>query len=139
MSKNILKHIIRYLLMIAIVVVCCIIFKFSSDASQASSNKSVKASGSIIDILLDGKNMTDEEKTAKINEIEHTVRKLAHFSIYFVLGVLLMLTAQTFKTHNYERFNITFNKFYQIFFKCQDLCKIKQENFTKIWLLFRLY
>ena len=41
MSKNILKHIIRYLLMIAIVVVCCIIFKFSSDTSQASSNKSV--------------------------------------------------------------------------------------------------
>ena len=107
MSKNILKHIIRYLLMIAIVVVCCIIFKFSSDVSQASSDKSVKVSGSIIDIFLDGKNMTDEEKTAKINEIEHTVRKLAHFSIYFVLGVLLMLTAQTFKAHNYERFNIS--------------------------------
>ena len=107
MNKNILKHIIRYLLMICIVVICSTIFKFSSDISTKSSGKSIKMSGIVIDIFGNGRNMSEEERMVAIKNIEHIIRKLAHFSIYFLLGAFLMLTAGTFKWENCIRFDVS--------------------------------
>ena len=107
MNKNILKHIIRYLLMICIVVICSTIFKFSSDISTKSSGKSIKMSGIVIDIFGNGRNMSEEERMVAIKNIEHIIRKLAHFSIYFLLGMFLMLTAGTFKWENCIRFDVS--------------------------------
>ena len=62
MNKNILKHIIRYILIIAVIIVCSIIFKFSSDVSQKSSAKSEKICGIIVDIFKGGKNISEEQR-----------------------------------------------------------------------------
>ena len=118
MNKNILKHIIRYLLIIAIIVTCCIIFKFSSEVSSKSSGRSIKVSGIIVDIFGNGKNMSEGDRNLAIQNIEHIVRKCAHMSIYFILGILLMLTAGTFKWENCVRFDASV--IFALLYACSD-------------------
>ncbi len=107
MNKNILKHIIRYILMLMIIIVCSTIFKFSSDGARASSKRSRAVSKGIIYTFLDGRNMSEEEMEEKVQVIEKGVRKLAHFSIYLLLGILLMLCCGTYKIENAVRFDIS--------------------------------
>ena len=107
MNKNILKHVIRYILMIAIIVLCCVIFNFSSENGPKSSGTSGKVASILLDIFADGKNMSHEEKQSKIELIQPFVRKGAHFSIYMILGMLLMCCMKTFKLSNVYRFDIS--------------------------------
>lgn len=94
MNKNILKHIIRYILLICIIVLCCVIFKFSAAQGSQSSKTSAKVAEVILDIF-----WKDEyyNKDAMIQAIHPLVRKGAHFTIYMTLGILVMCFAQTFK------------------------------------------
>lgn len=105
MNKNILKHVIRYVLMIAIIILCCIIFNFSSENGPKSSGTSGKVASLLIDIFADGKNMPPPEKASMIEMLQPFVRKGAHFSIYMLLGILLMCCLQTFKLSNVYRFD----------------------------------
>ena len=95
MNKNILKHIIRYLLMICIVIVCCTIFRFSSDQSTESSRTSVGVTKFIVSIIW--QDNPEVNTDTLINTIHPIIRKVAHFSIYLLLGTLVMCCAQTFK------------------------------------------
>ncbi len=97
MNKNILKHIIRYLLIIAIIILCHQIFEFSSETGNKSSKTSGKVAEIFINTFKDGKNMTEQEKQEQIEAIQHYVRKGAHFSVYMLLGILTMSCAITFK------------------------------------------
>ncbi|MTI71647.1 MAG: VanZ family protein [Firmicutes bacterium] len=68
-----------------------LIFFFSNQPA----NVSEKQSGSILVLL----NLIDENEITNDNEriknLQHIIRKLAHFSIYFILGVLLTLSLKT--------------------------------------------
>lgn len=97
MNKNILKHIIRYILIICIIILCCVIFNFSAQDGQASSGTSSKVAEILLDTFANGKQMLPHEKLAQIEILQPFVRKGAHFSIYMLLGILLMSCAQTFK------------------------------------------
>ena len=97
MNKNILKHIIRYLLVIAIIIECCVIFNFSSANGTSSSNTSKKFASFVIDIFNCGNEMSPQERLEKIESLQPFIRKMAHFSIYMLLGILTMSCALTFK------------------------------------------
>lgn len=105
MNKNILKHIIRYLLMIAIIILCTQIFKFSSENGPKSSSTSAKVAAILLDTFKNGKNMNQEEKFIKIEEMQYYVRKCAHFSIYMLLGILTISCALTFKGESVYKFD----------------------------------
>ena len=107
MNKNILKHIIRYIVFLAIIVNCVVIFRFSSEESTTSSKTSGRVAGVIIDIFADGKNISQETRTEKINSIQKFVRKTAHFSIYMLLGTLLMICLLTYKCKNLSKASIS--------------------------------
>lgn len=107
MNRNILKHIIRYILMICIIILCCAIFNFSSQEGQVSSGTSSKVANILLDIFANGKEMTLQEKETQIEIMQPFVRKGAHFSIYMLLGILVMCCAQTFKWHNEYRFDVS--------------------------------
>ena len=107
MNKNILKHVIRYVLMIAIIILCCIIFNFSSEDGPKSSGTSGKVASILIDIFADGKNMSPPEKASMVEMLQPFVRKGAHFSIYMLLGILLMCCMLTFKISNVYKFDIS--------------------------------
>ena len=49
MNKNILKHVLRYVLIICIIILCCVIFKFSAAQGTTSSITSGKFANFLID------------------------------------------------------------------------------------------
>ena len=88
-------NIIRGILIVLLLGTFWLIFGFSSQDSNASKGVSMKVSEGIINITRNGESQDNKVKAAK--EIEPIVRKLAHFSIYTVVGFLLMALTSTYK------------------------------------------
>lgn len=107
MNKEILKHIIRYILMIMIIVVCCIIFHFSAEQSEKSGERSGKVAREVVVTLNKDKNLSEKQIEVKTNEIQPVVRKIAHYSIYTLLGLLVMLCCETYKGQQIIKFDIS--------------------------------
>lgn len=77
------------------------IFIFSSDNGVESSRKS---DGIIIKIseMLVGHSVNSDEREKYIEKYSFYIRKFAHFSIYFLLGFLLVNLIYEYKTINYK-------------------------------------
>lgn len=105
MNKNILKHVIRYILMICIVILCCVIFRFSAAQGNKSSHTSERVASIILNVIYKDNAVFNSEVMVKA--IQPIVRKVAHFSIYFLLGFLMMCCASTFKGSKAYKFDIS--------------------------------
>lgn len=90
---------IRVILLVCIFIVFGIIFKFSSE----NSTKSTSTSGTVINAIVDThpvtKDLNEYQKQSVKVKLTTPVRKMAHFTIYMILGVLLMCFANTYDTH----------------------------------------
>lgn len=102
MNKN-LKIFLRIILIFLIITNCIVIFKFSSEQSEQSD----KSSGRIVDTIVENhpkmKKLNQKEKEIKKQEIVFPVRKMAHFSVYTCLGILLYLFMKTFEISNRKK------------------------------------
>lgn len=75
---------------ITLVILCmALIFWFSSDTADDSTKKSDGFIVKTCEFVL-GRELTEAEKEKYIEELVFIVRKGAHFSIYLVLGLLIM-------------------------------------------------
>ena len=88
-------NIIRGILIILLAGTFYIIFGFSSQNATQSSGISKKVSETIVEIT--NKDKPTQEKNEIIKFLEPRIRKLAHFSIYTVVGFLLMTLCFTYK------------------------------------------
>lgn len=88
-------NIIRGILIILLAGTFYIIFGFSSQNATQSSGISKKVSETIVEIT--NKNKPIQEKNKIVKFLEPRIRKLAHFSIYTVVGFLLMTLCFTYK------------------------------------------
>ena len=95
MNKVIAKHILRYGLVVLIIMTCCKIFNFSAEQGPESSSTSAKVAKIIIEMRQP--NLSEKQLELEIERIQPVVRKLAHFSLYMYLGVLVIVCALTFK------------------------------------------
>ena len=86
MNKSLL-NIYRCILIILLISVMCLIFCFSNQNGEESGSISEIVSEKIIDIFCSKK--TPVEKKILSKNIEGYIRKLAHFSIYLTLGLIL--------------------------------------------------
>ena len=109
-------NIIRIVLILLLLGTFYIIFGFSSQDSNTSTGISMKVSRFIIDIIY--KNENDVSKNVKAKAIEHFIRKLAHFSIYTVVGVLLICLLCTYSIKNSNR--ILFSQIIGIIYAVSD-------------------
>ena len=75
----------KYLFFTLTVIHMILIFMFSSQNSDASSNTSHEFTRRILDMFL--KNCSEKEIDKIVVSVDFFVRKAAHFSIYFVLGI----------------------------------------------------
>ena len=82
MQKKVIKLILVILCMITI-------FMFSSDKDYESSRKSNSIITGIADVF-SKKKLSDVEKDKYINKYVFVVRKTAHFTIYLILGLLVI-------------------------------------------------
>ena len=112
MNKNILKHVIRYILIICIIVLCCKIFALSSQDGGVSA----VTSRQFTEILLKTLGLECNDRTIEI--INPVIRKVAHFSVYMLLGFLTMCTCETFKWQRVYKFD--FSTMFAFVFACSD-------------------
>ena len=73
------------------------IFQFSNENSTQSSQRSGQVIRKIINILPFTKNLSEKTKTKIVEKAQPIVRKLAHFSIYTLVGILIMTFVSTYK------------------------------------------
>ena len=91
-------NILRTILIILLLGTFNIIFNFSNQDAPKSSSISTEVSKAIINIT--NKKDSEVNKLIKAKNIEPVIRKLAHFSIYTVVGFLLMALASTYNLSN---------------------------------------
>ena len=99
-------NIIRGILILLLAGTFFLIFGFSSQNATESSGISKKVSEAIVEIT--NKNDTVQEKNKIVKMLEPIIRKLAHFSIYTVVGFLLMTLCFTYKIDINKAFLLEF-------------------------------
>lgn len=89
------KKIISTILLIIWMVV---IFLFSNETAALSQSRSDNISKATIDTIsnITGKEYTREDKNNFILNSRYVIRKTAHFTLYFVLGILSIITLKSY-------------------------------------------
>lgn len=97
----------RIIYLILIILQLITIFSFSSENGKKSSGRSKKVVNDIINVYEKITNKSvDNEKVMK--KMEYPIRKCAHFTLYFVLGILVILFLFTFNLKHYYLYAIIF-------------------------------
>ena len=100
-------NIIRAILLTMLIETFVIIFGFSSQNGETSGSLSRKVTEFIVEANIFNKNLTEEQKEIQIQNLHPKIRKLAHFSIYTLVGILLMSLCMTYKIKNSKRITIS--------------------------------
>ncbi len=93
---NIKLWIVRIILCILLITIFSITFGFSSQDSTKSSSISQATTEILVKNNREIQELDEKDKMMRIDELETIVRKLAHFSIYTVIGSLLILLHSTY-------------------------------------------
>ena len=100
-------NIIRGILITALIAIFVTIFGFSNQNSETSSGLSRKVTNFVVEIIPSIKNMQEPEKENVVDRIESVVRKIAHYSIYTIVGILLMSLMSTYKLKELDRIAVS--------------------------------
>ncbi len=106
-EKSISINILRIILIILLLCTFFIIFGFSSQNGEQSSGISRKVTEIILKVSVNYNQLEEEEKEIVLHRTESIIRKIAHFSIYTVVGFLLMGLLSTYKLKEKWRIIIT--------------------------------
>lgn len=107
----------KKIISIILVILCMgIIFFFSSKNSSISKSQSDGVSRTLVVSVfkLTGKKANEKEINKTVEKINLPVRKLAHFSIYFVLGLCVLNMFISFNVNKKIFFSIILCLFYAI-------------------------
>lgn len=104
MSKEKLKQSIYLIL---IIIWMLIVFMFSNQNGGTSQGISRKVTTTIVRIVTQNQNLTDEQTNKIVENTDYLVRKLAHFSIYAVGGILIHNYINTFNIENKKKIIIS--------------------------------
>lgn len=99
MKINILRGILIILLMLTFIQ----IFSFSNQNGTESSGISKKVTTAITKNVKKIKSLDKKEQEHVLEKIEKIIRKLAHFSIYMVVGILMMSLMSTYPIKQIDR------------------------------------
>jgi len=93
MGKNtkIKKNIIKVSLMILILAIFIMIFAFSNQNAEKSTQLSRKVTEKLTENIKEIQNLDENEKQDVLLKIEVVIRKMAHFSIYMLAGMVIMI------------------------------------------------
>lgn len=101
-------NIIRIVLFILILTTFITIFRFSSQDGQTSSSLSKEVTEKVTKRINKIQNLEEAQKKNVLNRIEKIIRKIAHFSLYTLVGILLMSLACTYEFTEFKRGGISF-------------------------------
>ena len=92
----------RILFGILTIITCIIIFIFSSQNGEKSGLTSRGFVRKIVEITGITNDLNEEEKEEVIENCQFVVRKLAHFSIYAILGINILGFVNTYKNFKFK-------------------------------------
>jgi len=111
-------NITRIIFLILVILWMALVFKFSSEKSDKSSN----TSGSVIKVFLNvftsTKKLDDNAKIKLIEKYEPLIRKLAHFSLYTLGGILIMGLVNTYDIE--IKLKIIYSFLFGALYACSD-------------------
>lgn len=104
---------IKIFKIILVVIWMIIVFMFSNENGTESSNTSRKVTVTVVQTFSD---KTEEENEPIIQRVEKVIRKLAHYSIYTIGGILIINYVYTIDKNNKEKvlYSIAFGAGYAI-------------------------
>ena len=100
-------NIIRGILITLLVLIFSMIFNFSSQDGETSSGLSTKITIAVTQNVKRIQMLEESEKQQVLEKIEFIIRKLAHFSIYTLVGVLMMSLMSTYNIKGTNRIYIS--------------------------------
>ncbi len=101
------RTIIRIISMTLLILTFFAIFNLSAQNGEQSGSLSNKVTTIFINHFPYTKNLSIETKQKLIEHTEPIVRKLAHFSIYGLVGIFIMTFMSTFQTRLYKKWIIS--------------------------------
>lgn len=96
--------ILRIFLVIMLLCTFGMIFGFSGQDAKKSSSVSRMVTEAITKNIKSIQEKPEKEKQSILSRIEKIIRKIAHFSIYTIVGFLLMALLETFNIKEINRF-----------------------------------
>ena len=94
-------NILRGVLIVLLLCTFWLIFGFSSQDAPKSSSISKEVTKNFVNTF--HKKDSEKSKTQRIKQLEPVIRKCAHFSIYMVVGVLLICLFNTYNLDNRKK------------------------------------
>lgn len=101
------KNILRIILILLLLGIFYIIFGFSSQDGEKSGSISRRITEKIATFIPQIQKENEIEKENIMNTMERIIRKMAHFSIYTVVGLLSMALVSTYNIKEKNRLIIT--------------------------------
>lgn len=97
----------RAILIILLILTFFQIFRFSNQNGEKSSGISRKITTAVTKNVKKIQELDKNKQEEVLGKIEKVIRKLAHFSIYMVVGMLMMLLMSTYKIKQLDRIAIS--------------------------------
>ena len=101
-------NILRGILIVLLILQMWIIFGFSGQDGETSGIISRRITEKITRNIKSIQVLNEVEKERALKKIEHCIRKLAHFSLYTVVGFLLMSLMSTYKLKQKNKVSLIF-------------------------------
>lgn len=106
-KKNLIFKRVLFLILLAIAFY--VIFNFSAQNGETSGSLSLKVTEFMVKVISKVKNMDEVVKLHYIEKLHPIIRKLAHFSVYTVVGFSIMGFMCTFDIKNIIKVIISFS------------------------------
>ena len=97
----------RAILIILLILTFFQIFRFSNQNGEKSSGISRKITTAVTKNVKKIQELDKNKQEEVLGTIEKVIRKLAHFSIYMVVGILMMLLMNTYEIKKLDRIAIS--------------------------------
>ena len=107
MENKMKKNVLRIILILLLLGTFYIIFGFSSQDGEKSGSLSRRITEKIATLIPQIQKENEIEKENIMNTMESIIRKMAHFSIYTVVGLLLMSLVSTYNIKEKNKLIIT--------------------------------
>ena len=101
-------NILRAILIILLIMVFIAIFNFSSQDGEKSGTLSREVTNRVTKDIKSIQELEENKKEEVLSKIEHIIRKIAHFSIYTLVGILMMSLMSTYNLKQIKRVGISF-------------------------------
>ena len=101
--KNVKINLLRVVLIIGLLGTFFVIFGFSSQNAEESGGLSERVTITVTKNVKEIQSLEQTEKERVLSRIEKVIRKIAHFSIYTLVGFLLMALFSTYDLRDKNR------------------------------------